>query len=68
MKIQIDEGRCVGHGRCYMLAPDLIEPDDIGDARVIGDGTVPAAHEGAARKAAANCPEHAVVLEGASDE
>ena len=68
MKIRIDDERCVGHGRCYMLAPDLIEPDEIGNAKVIGDGTVASGQEAAARKAAANCPEHAVILEGASDE
>ena len=63
MKIRIDDERCEGHGRCYALAPDLVEPDEIGNAREIGDGVVPAGREGDARKAAANCPEHAVLLE-----
>ena len=68
MKIRIDDERCVGHGRCYMLAPELIEPDEIGNAKVIGDGAVAAGQEAAARKAAANCPEHAVILEDSSNE
>jgi ferredoxin len=64
MRVRIDDDLCVGHGRCYALAPELFEPDDIGQGRVIGDGTVPAGQEDAARKAAANCPERAVILEG----
>ena len=63
MKIHIDQDRCEGHGRCYALAPSLVEPDDLGNGREIGDGAVPAEHEATARKAAANCPEHAVIVE-----
>jgi ferredoxin len=64
VKIRIDESRCQGHGRCYALAPELVESDDIGNGRVIGDGSVPPALEAAARRAADNCPEQAVILEG----
>lgn len=63
MRVRIDDDLCVGHGRCYALAPELFEPDDIGQGQVIGDGAVPAGQEDAARKAAANCPERAVILE-----
>lgn len=63
MKIRIDDERCEGHGRCYALAPDLVEPDEIGNARAIGDGVVPTDREADARKAEANCPERAVLLE-----
>jgi ferredoxin len=63
VKIRIDQNVCQGHGRCYDLAPTLVEPDDIGNGREIGDGTVPADLEQTARKAAANCPEQAVILE-----
>ncbi len=65
MKIHVDESRCEGHGRCYALAPALIEADDIGNGHEIGDGSVPAEHEHEARLAVANCPERAVVLEDA---
>ena len=65
MRIRIDDERCEGHGRCYALAPDLVEPDEIGNARVIGEGLVPPEREADARKAAANCPEQAVRLEDA---
>jgi ferredoxin len=63
MKIHVDETRCEGHGRCYALAPTLIEADDIGNGREIGDGSVPPDQEHSARLAAANCPELAVIIE-----
>ena len=63
MRIRVDRDRCEGHGRCYTLAPDLLEADDLGNGREIGDGSVPPELEAAARKAFENCPEHAVILE-----
>lgn len=62
MKVQIDTGRCQGHGRCYELAPDLFGEDEEGYGTVLGDGAVPPEKEKQARLAAANCPERAVVL------
>jgi ferredoxin len=66
MKIRIDQDRCQGHGRCYALAPGLVEPDDIGNGREIGDGSVAPEFESLARKAADNCPEQAVIIEEGS--
>jgi ferredoxin len=63
MRIHVDQSRCQGHGRCYSLAPDLVEPDDLGHGHEIGGGTVSAEQEDHARLAVANCPEQAVVLE-----
>ena len=63
MKIHVDRERCEGHGRCYALAPELIEPDDIGNGQELGDGTVSPGQEHQARLAVANCPERAVVLD-----
>lgn len=62
MKIRIDKERCQGHGRCYTLAPELVEADDLGSGQEIGDGSVAAGLEASARKAEANCPESAVLL------
>ncbi|MEN3539508.1 ferredoxin [Microbispora sp. ZYX-F-249] len=62
MKVTIDPQRCQGHGRCYDLAPELFGEDDEGYGRVLGDGVVPPGGERAARVAAANCPERAIVL------
>ena len=36
MRLVIDNERCEGHGRCYSIAKDLFEPDDIGNGVVIG--------------------------------
>ena len=62
MKVQIDPGRCQGHGRCYDLAPDLFGEDAEGYGTVLGDGTVPPDKEQDARRAVANCPERAIDL------
>jgi ferredoxin len=64
VKVRIDPGRCQGHGRCYDLAPGLFGEDGEGYGTVLGDGTVPAGAEQDARRAVANCPERAVVLDG----
>ena len=63
MKIRVDDSRCEGHGRCYALAPDLFEPDDIGNGHEIGDGSVAPEQEHNARLAVANCPERAITME-----
>jgi ferredoxin len=62
MKIRIDNEACTGHGRCYSLSPALFEPDDDGVGQVI-DEEVPPEREVDARRAAASCPERAVILE-----
>ena len=63
MKVHVDEDRCQGHGRCYFTAPDLFEPDELGNGHEIGDGPVPPELEAQARLAVANCPERAITLE-----
>lgn len=63
MKVHVDPDRCQGHGRCYDTAPELFEPDDIGNSHEVGDGNVPADLEHKARVAVGNCPEHAITIE-----
>ena len=63
MRVRVDRDRCQGHGRCYSLAPELFEPDEVGDGVVVGVGVVAPGQEEAARRAALNCPEQAVVIE-----
>jgi len=63
MKVHVDQEKCQGHGRCYALAPEVFEPDDIGNGVEIGDGVVPPELQDAARRAVENCPEQAIVLE-----
>jgi ferredoxin len=62
VKVQIDPGRCQGHGRCYDLSPGLFGDDEEGYGTVLGDSTVPACEQRAARLAVANCPERAIDL------
>jgi ferredoxin len=61
--VVIDADRCEGHGRCWAGAPEVFEPDDIGNGQVVGDGRVPVELEHRARLAVANCPEHAITIE-----
>lgn len=63
MRVRVDAEKCQGHNRCYALAPDLFEFDDYGFAHEVGDGEVPPDQERAARLAAANCPEFAIVVD-----
>lgn len=63
----VDEDTCVGHGRCYDIAPALFEPgDDEGRATVRADPVPEALHD-AARRAAAACPEVAIDLVEAAE-
>lgn len=64
MKLTIDANLCSGQGRCYTVAPDLLDYDDEGF--VIPRGTtfeVPADKEASAREAAMSCPEGAITVD-----
>jgi ferredoxin len=63
IRVHVDEQRCEGHGRCYSLAPEVFAPDDVGEGREIGDGSVPPELARQARLAVANCPERAITIE-----
>jgi len=60
LKVRVDGERCQGHARCYALAPELFDLDELGNAHEIGDGTVAAGLEDKAWLARANCPELAI--------
>ncbi len=61
MKLRVDLALCVGHGRCYALAPDLFGEDERGYCVLLQE-TVPPALSDQARLAEANCPEGAIAL------
>ena len=61
-KVQIDADRCVGHGLCYTVVPDLVEDDDRGIAHVRGGGDVAPDRLDALQRAKKLCPEGAVML------
>ncbi len=62
MRVHVDAAKCEGHNRCYALAPELFEVDDLGYATEVNDGVVPPELEDKARTAAANCPEYAISI------
>jgi ferredoxin len=65
VKVRVDAEKCTGHGRCYSLAPEVYEPDDVGHSVVIVD-EVPPELEHKARLGVENCPEQAIVIENGS--
>ena len=62
MEVHVDRERCQGHNRCYALAPELFDVDDLGNAFELNDGMVTAGLEEKARLAVANCPEYAISI------
>jgi ferredoxin len=60
LRVRVDQDKCQGHARCKSLAPELFELDGFGNAREIGDGTVPKGLEYKAWLAQTNCPEIAI--------
>jgi ferredoxin len=63
MRLSVDGASCMGHGRCYQVAPDLLTFDDEGYV-TIRDATiaVPVDQHEAAEDAAGTCPEQAISL------
>jgi ferredoxin len=61
-RVHVDPDKCQGHNRCYSIAPELFEIDDLGMANEKGDGVVPDSLVPKARRAEANCPEFAITI------
>lgn len=64
MKLLVNGSVCTGHGRCYTLAPDLVEPDDNGFATP-SDTPIDVAprDEERAVRIAGTCPEGAISIQ-----
>jgi len=62
VRVRVDLARCVGHGRCYVLAPDVFEEDERGHC-VLKRAEIPSELEAQARLGEENCPEGAISLE-----
>jgi ferredoxin len=63
VKLQVTTA-CVGHGRCYSLAPQMLDSDDEGFV-TIRDGDpieVPDGLEQLADEVAGTCPESAIII------
>jgi ferredoxin len=57
--IRLDADACVGHGRCYSLAPQVFTSDELGHCVILADRPGP---EDASRAdlAVRSCPEQAL--------
>ena len=64
LKLRVDRDRCVGHGRCYVLGPDVFGDDERGYC-VPKLELVPPPLAAQARLGQENCPEHAITIEDA---
>ena len=62
MRLRIDQDKCQGHNRCYALAPELVDVDDLGTAHALNDGVVPPELAEKAQLIVDNCPEYAIEL------
>jgi len=63
VKLQISSA-CLGHGRCYSLAPQLLESDDEGYVTIAGGDPIeiPEDLHELADEVAGTCPENAITL------
>jgi ferredoxin len=69
-RINVDLDLCQGHGRCYRIAPQIMQPiDDSGHAEyILGSLDGPEAQPlSAARSAVDSCPEAALTAEFAAE-
>ncbi|MEZ0350758.1 ferredoxin [Mycobacterium sp. pR1184] len=60
-RVSVDPDLCTGHGRCYSLAPEVFDADDVGHCVVLVEEVSGALEEQAA-VGAQNCPEQAITL------
>lgn len=66
MKVIVDASRCQGHTVCNMIAPEIFELSDVDGHASVSVDVVPDELEAKVRRAAANCPEGAVVISESS--
>ena len=62
MRVRVDPAKCVGHGRCYVLAPEVFGDDERGHC-VVRSEELPPPLEDQARLGVENCPESAISLD-----
>ena len=60
-RVSVDADVCTGHGRCYTLAPDVFDADELGHCKILVE-KVSGELEEQAVDAVQNCPEQAISL------
>ena len=63
VRVEVDAKRCQGHNRCVVTCPEVFEADEYGYS-VVKLPEVGPELEQKVRLAEANCPEHAISVEG----
>ncbi|MEY4401518.1 MAG: hypothetical protein RL072_1383 [Actinomycetota bacterium] len=63
MRVRVDEASCQGQQMCSIAAPEVFGSDELGHATVLIDGDIPANVQAKVRRAQANCPEDAIIIE-----
>ena len=64
VRVVVDRDACVGHGRCYSLAPQVYTSDDEGFVEFVdGDTATTPELVRQARVGVENCPEKALRLD-----
>ena len=60
-RVSVAADLCTGHGRCYTLAPDVFDADEVGHCVVLVED-VSGELEAQALEGEQNCPEQAITL------
>ena len=63
MRVRVDEASCQGQQMCSIAAPEVFGSDELGHAVVLIAGEIPEALHAKVRRAQANCPEDAIIIE-----
>lgn len=63
MRLTVDYSRCQGHTLCAWSAPDVIRLGEDDGRAIVDNADIDPEHADAVRRAAANCPEGALVIE-----
>ena len=61
MRVEVDLGRCTGHGICESIAEDVFEVQDDGTVRIDGD-ELPDSDRDRMQQAVTQCPAAALRL------
>ena len=65
LRVVVDDERCVGHGRCYEIAPEVFGDDEYGHCVLLVTAVGPDQRD-AVLRAEQNCPEQAISVAPAS--
>ncbi|MFB4297649.1 ferredoxin [Actinomadura sp. NTSP31] len=62
MQIELDSGKCAGHGVCALEAPEIFDIDDESGLAVLRTEQRPEGQEAAVNAAVRGCPERAITI------